>query len=109
MAQETLRARETTHPSVEDVVIDLKRKEGSTVRKPEVILGLIIIINACLWGFTILMVSHTLKGTGAYQEIQHLLGAGAGMSTVIVGGGMASVVSLLKARERKGEHEPDDR
>lgn len=68
------------------------------MRKPEVLLGLIIIVNACLWGFTILMISHTLKGTGAYQDIQHLLGAGAGMSTVIVGGGMAGVVRSLKAK-----------
>ena len=65
------------------------------------LLGLIIIVNACLWGFTILMVSHTLKGTGAYQEIQHILGGAAGMSTVIVGGGMASVVASLKGKKRE--------
>jgi hypothetical protein len=64
------------------------------------LLGLMIIVNACLWGFTILMVSHTLKGTGAYQEIQHILGAGAGISTVILGGGMAGLVKSLKTKER---------
>jgi hypothetical protein len=78
------------------------------VRKPVVILPLLIIVNACLWGFTILMVSHTLKGTGAYQEIQHILSAGAGMSIVIVGGGMASLVSLMRS-PRKEEREPDSR
>jgi hypothetical protein len=68
-----------------------------------VLLPLLIIVNACLWGFTILMVAHTLRGTGAYQEIQHVLGAGAGMSIVIVGGGMAGLVKSLKAQKQ----EPD--
>ena len=72
------------------------------MREPKVILPLLIIVNACLWGFTILMVSHTLKGTGAYQEIQHILGAGAGASTVIVGGGLGGVLmKLSKAKERE--------
>ena len=71
------------------------------MNKPVVVLPLIIIVNACLWGFTILMVSHTLKGTGAYQEIQHILGAGAGMSTVIVGGGIGGLFASLKAKESK--------
>ena len=70
------------------------------MNKPVVVLPLIIIVNACLWGFTILMVSHTLKGTGAYQEIQNILGAGAGMSTVIVGGGIGGLLVSLKAKER---------
>jgi hypothetical protein len=69
------------------------------MNKPAAILPLLIIINACLWGFTIIMVSHTLKGTGAYQEIQHILGAGAAISTVIVGGGMAGLVKTLKAKK----------
>lgn len=73
------------------------------MNKPIVILPIIIIVNACLWGFTILMVSHTLKGTGAYQEIQNILGAGAGMSTVIVGGGIAGLMSSFKKERR----EPD--
>jgi hypothetical protein len=67
------------------------------------LLGLMIIVNACLWGFTILMVSHTLKGTGAYQEIQSILGAGAGMSTIIVGGGMSGVMATLKATMKMKE------
>lgn len=70
------------------------------MNKPTVILPLLIIVNACLWGFTMLMISHTLKGTGAYQEIQHILGAGAGISTVIVGGGMAGLVKALKTKRR---------
>ena len=69
------------------------------MKRPAALLGTVIIVNACLWGFTILMVSHTLKGTGAYQEIQHILGGAAGMSTVIVGGGMAGVVASLKGKK----------
>jgi len=75
------------------------------MKRPEVLLGLIIIVNACLWGFTILMVSHTLKGTGAYQEIQNILGAGAGMSTVIVGGGMTGLMSAVKRKHGETDSE----
>jgi hypothetical protein len=67
--------------------------------KPVIVGGLIIIVNACLWGFTILMISHTLKGTGAYQEIQNILGGGAGMSTILVGGGIAGLLNALKRKE----------
>ena len=72
------------------------------MKKPAAILGTIIIVNACLWGFTILMVSHTLKGAGAheaYEMIQHILGGVAGVSTVIVGGGMAGLMQTMKAKE----------
>lgn len=67
--------------------------------KPSFILPLLIIVNACLWGFTMIMVAYTLKGTGAYQEIQHILVAGAGASTVIIGGGMAGLFTAMKAKE----------
>jgi hypothetical protein len=73
------------------------------VNKPAAILGVIIIVNACLWGFTIIMVSRTLSGTGAYQEIQHILGGAAGMSTVIVGGGMAGLMASLKKKASESE------
>ena len=71
--------------------------------EPKIIIPILIIVNACMWGFTILMVSHTLRGTGAYQEIQHILGAMAGMSTVIIGGGMASLISSMKAKQGETE------
>jgi len=74
------------------------------MKTPAVLLGVIIIVNACLWGFTLIMVSHTLSGTGAYQEIQHILGGAAGMSTVIVGGGMAGLMSSMKSKK----DEPED-
>jgi hypothetical protein len=69
------------------------------MKKPSIVLPLLIIVNACVWGLTILMVANTLKGTGAYQEIQHILGGGAGFSTVIVGGGMAGLFTAMKAKE----------
>ncbi|MBD3349625.1 MAG: hypothetical protein GF400_10585 [Candidatus Eisenbacteria bacterium] len=76
------------------------------MRKPAAILGTIIIVNACLWGFTILMVAHTLKGAGAreaYDMIQHILGGVAAVSTVIVGGGMAGLMRAMKAREQESQ------
>jgi len=76
------------------------------VRKPAAILGTIVIVNACLWGFTILMVAHTLKGAGAreaYDMIQHILGGVAGISTVIVGGGKAGLMQTMKAQERESQ------
>lgn len=49
---------------------------------------LTILVNACVWGFALIMTAHTLSGTGAYQQIQHILGGCAGISVVIVGGGV---------------------
>ena len=49
--------------------------------------SLVIIVNACIWGFVILMTAYTLKGTGAYQQIQLILGGGAATSLLIVGTG----------------------
>ena len=49
----------------------------------------VIIVNACIWGFTMLMTAHTLRGTGAYQEIQHILHGSAAASFLVVCGGLA--------------------
>ena len=49
-------------------------------------IGIIVIANAIIWGFVMIMCSITLKGTGAYQEIQLILGGGAAASLVVVGG-----------------------
>jgi hypothetical protein len=61
-----------------------------------VIIPVIIIVNACIWGLAILMTAHTLRGTGAYQQIQHILGGCAGASLVVVGGGLAAVAKMSK-------------
>ncbi len=67
------------------------------MKRPGIVLGILIIVNACMWGFAIIMCSRALSGTGMYQEIQPILGGMAGASTVIIGGGMASLVTLLRA------------
>ena len=64
------------------------------------VIGVIIIVNACLWGFAMLMSSHTLSGTGAYQEIQHILAGCAASSLVVVGGGLAAVAKKSKQSEQ---------
>ena len=48
--------------------------------------GMIVIANAIIWGFVMIMCSITLKGTGAYQEIQLILAGGAASSLVLTGG-----------------------
>jgi hypothetical protein len=69
------------------------------MNKPAVVVPVIIIINACIWGFTMIMCAHTLRGTGAYQEIQNILAAGTIVSLVTVGGGLGGVVKMLKSDE----------
>jgi plastocyanin domain-containing protein len=73
---------------------------GSQMNKSAAaIIGTIVIVNACIWGFVILMSSHTLSGTGAYQEIQNILSGGAAASLVVVGGGFAGLLSSLKTKK----------
>ena len=40
------------------------------MNKSAVIVPVVIIVNACIWGLTMIMSSHTLSGTGAYKQIQ---------------------------------------
>jgi hypothetical protein len=61
-----------------------------------VVIPIVIIVNACLWGFAMIMASRALSGTGGYAEIQGILGACAGTSLVVVGGGLAGVARKLK-------------
>ena len=64
-------------------------------RRPAVI-ATVIIVNACLWGLAMLMSAHTLRGTGAYQEIQLILSGCTAASLVVVGGGLAAVAKKAK-------------
>ena len=48
-----------------------------------------IIVNSCIWGFTMIMIARTLSGTGAYQEIQNILAGGAATSLIVVFSGLA--------------------
>jgi hypothetical protein len=69
------------------------------MNRPAVVIGVIIIVNSCIWGFTMIMTSHTLSGTGAYQQIQNILAAGAAASLLVVGGGLGGLVRLLKPKK----------
>jgi hypothetical protein len=64
-----------------------------------VVIPAIIIVNACIWGLAILMTAHTLRGTGAYQQIQHILGGCTAASLIVVGGGLAAVAKTSKGNE----------
>jgi hypothetical protein len=50
--------------------------------------AVVVILNALIWGFVLIACSLALKGTGAYQEIQLILGGGAAASLMVVGGGV---------------------
>ncbi len=47
----------------------------------------VLIVNAVIWGSVMIASSLALKGTGAFKEIQHILGAGAGISLLVVAAG----------------------
>jgi hypothetical protein len=64
-----------------------------------VIIPVIIIVNACIWGLAILMTAHRLRGTGAYQQIQHILAGCTAASLMVVGGGLAAVAKTSKGNE----------
>ena len=63
------------------------------------VIATVVIVNACLWGLAILMSAHTLKGTGAFQEIQNILGGCTAGSLIVVGGGLAAVAKKSKSRD----------
>ena len=48
----------------------------------------VIIANAIIWGLVIIASSLALKGTGAFKEIQGILGGGAAGSLLVVAGGV---------------------
>jgi hypothetical protein len=50
--------------------------------------GVIVIVNACVWGFVMLMTAHALKGTGGYEKIQLILISGSAASLLAVGSGI---------------------
>jgi hypothetical protein len=69
------------------------------MNRPVVVVPIIIVINACIWAFTMIMCSWTLRGTGAYQQIQNTLAGGTIASLITVGGGLAGVAKMLKSKE----------
>ena len=75
------------------------------MKKTVAVIGIVIIVNACIWGFAMIMSSRALSGTGAYQQIQHILSGSAAMSLLVVGGGLGGLVTQLKAGASKREDE----
>ena len=69
------------------------------MKKQAVLIPVVIIVNACIWGLVILLSSRELSGTGAYQEIQNVLAGGAAASLLVVGGGLSALAKMLKAKE----------
>ncbi len=69
------------------------------MNRPAVVIPVIILINACIWGFVMIMSSHTLSGTGAYQQIQNILAGGAGASLLVVGGGLGALATKLNMKK----------
>lgn len=70
------------------------------------LIGIVILVYACIWGFAIIMTSRALAGTVAYQQIQHILGGSAAMSLLVVGGGLAGIVTKSKTgtdKDKTGE------
>ena len=63
------------------------------------IVGVTLILNACVWGFALIMSAYTLKGTGAYQQIQHILGGSAGASLMVVLFGLGRLARKPKQGE----------
>jgi hypothetical protein len=69
------------------------------MNKPAVVIPIVIIVNACIWGFAMVMSSIKLSGTGHYPLIQHILSGSAGASLIVVGGGLAGLRKSLKTSE----------
>ena len=61
------------------------------MNKPTTVIPIIIILNACIWGFAMVMSSRALSGTDAYSLIQNILSGCAGGSLLVVGGGLAGL------------------
>ncbi len=68
--------------------------------KPKSIIPAIIIVNALIWGFAMIMSSRALSGTDTYEQIQHILSGGAAISLLVVGGGLSSLAKKLKSNEQ---------
>jgi hypothetical protein len=66
------------------------------MNRPAVVIGIIIIVNACLWGLAMIMSSRALSGTGAYEEIQHILAGCSAASLIVVGGGLAGLAAIAR-------------
>lgn len=71
------------------------------MRNRPILVGTIILINSCIWGFAMIMSARTLSGTGAYEQIQNIFNGCAAMYLIVVGGGLAGLVSSFKSENAK--------
>jgi len=69
------------------------------MNRPAAVIPIIIIVNACIWGLAMIMSSRALSGTGAYEQIQNILGGGAAASLLVVGGGLGGLAKKLKSNQ----------
>jgi hypothetical protein len=67
------------------------------MKRTAVVIGIVILANACIWGFAMIMSSRALSGTGAYQQIEHILSGSAAMSLLVVGGGLSGLAMGSKS------------
>ena len=70
------------------------------MNRPAVVIPVIIVVNACIWAFAILMSAYTLRGTGAYPMIQNILAGCTIASLITVGGGLAGVAKMMSRQDR---------
>jgi hypothetical protein len=71
------------------------------MNRPAAIIPIVILANACIWAFAMIMSSHTLSGTGAYQQIQHILSGCTITSLIVVGGGLVAIAKKSGQGENK--------
>ena len=69
------------------------------MNRPAAIIPVIIIVNACIWAFVMIMSSRALSGTGAFEQIQNILSGGTIASLLVVGGGLGGLTKALKSKE----------
>lgn len=64
-------------------------------------IGAFTIFSAIIWGAVILGCSFALKGTGGYEKIQNILGAGAAIHLILIWGPLATLLIGLKEKATK--------
>lgn len=69
------------------------------MNKPSTIISIVIVLNACIWGFAIIMSARALGGD-AWQQIQGLMGGSAAASLILVGGGLVGLAKRLDAGDK---------
>jgi short subunit fatty acids transporter len=68
------------------------------MNRREVVMPVTMIVNACAWGFAMVMSAYALRGTGAYQQIQFILAGCALTSLIVVGGGLTAMAKKKSAK-----------